>query len=63
MKVKWTAYDQNGKVVIITCNRKIAANLCAYAGGELGSTDVVKIKPRGRRASGLNRKNLNKRKR
>ena len=31
---------------------------CIYVGGEIGSTDVVKTKLRGRRASGLNRKKI-----
>ena len=32
---------------------------CVYDGGEIGSTDVVKTKLRGRCASDLNRKKLN----
>ena len=45
-----------GQVLSIFVNQKTQ---CLYDGGEIGSTDVVKTKPRNRCASDLNRKKTN----
>ena len=44
---------ESGQVLSIFVNQKAQ---CLYDGGEIGSTDVVKTKPRNRCASDLNRK-------